>query len=214
MFALVKYVIRYTKEGDAKFISHLDFLRAIGRAMRRANLPIKYSEGFNPHPCLSFAQPLGVGITGENEWFEAEFTAPCDDIPARLTAVMPRGIRILDAISVSKNRFALLARADYLITPTNMPKAECLQAFLSQPEIVVEKKTKSGTKPTDIRPMIFDIKCMENGIFLRVAAGSSVNLKPQTVMEALEKYIEGYAPGFCQYARLSLLDAENQPLYE
>lgn len=208
-----KYVIRYTKEGDAKYISHLDFLRALGRAMRRAGLPIKYSEGFNPHPCLSFAQPLGVGITGENEWFEAEFTALCEDIPARLSAVMPRGIRILDAILVEKNRFSALSRADYLVAPQNKIAEKDLQAFLAREEIIIEKKTKSGVKPTDIRPMIFEAKLVENGVFLRVSAGSSVNLKPQTVMDAIEKYTTDYAPGFCRYTRLALLDEENQPLY-
>ncbi len=213
VFVLHKYVVRYSKEGDAKFISHLDFLRAIGRAMRRANLPLKYSEGFNPHLCLSFAQPLGVGIAGENEWFEVELIAPCDDIPQKLARVMPRGIRILEARAVERNRFSALSRADYIVYPENMPSSSAVESFLAQPEIVVEKKTKSGAKQTDIRPMIFSIVPDGDSLTLRVAAGSTVNLKPQSVMEAMALYIPSYTPGYCRYVRTALLDAENQPLY-
>ena len=213
VFVLHKYVVCYTKEKDAKYISHLDFLRTIGRAMRRAALPLKYSEGFNPHICLSFAQPLGVGISGEQEWFEVELTAPCADIPERLNRVLGENIRILGAQAVEKNRFAALARADYRVCPEVLPSKAELDAFLSRTEIIIDKKTKSGVKPTDIRPLIYDITLSDGCLFLRVAAGSTVNLKPESVMDAMALYIPAYAHGFCHYTRTALLDADNKPLY-
>ncbi|MDD6308265.1 MAG: TIGR03936 family radical SAM-associated protein [Clostridia bacterium] len=208
-----KYVVRYTKEGDAKFISHLDFLRAVQRAMRRADLPIKYSEGFNPHPCLSFAQPLGIGVTGENEWFEAEMTEEVPDLASRLDRAMPRGVHIREAILEVKNRFAAIMRAEYLVTPAALPEDVAIAAFLAREEIPIEKRTKSGTKMTDIRPMIDTISRRDKQLFMRIAAGSAVNLKPQTVMDALEAYIPEYHAGFCRYHRLALLDHDNQPIY-
>ena len=208
-----KYVVCYTKENDAKFISHLDFLRTIGRAMRRAALPLKYSEGFNPHICLSFAQPLGVGISGEQEWFEVELVEPCADIPERLNRVLGKNIRILGAQAVEKNRFAALSRADYRVCPEVLPTKAELDVFLSRTEIIIDKKTKSGVKPTDIRPLIYDISLSGDSLSLRVAAGSTVNLKPESVMAAMALYIPAYAHGFCRYTRIALLDAENKPLY-
>ncbi len=207
-----KYVIRYAKRGDAKFISHLDFLRLIQRAMRRAALPLKFSEGFNPHPCLSFAQPLGVGLTGERELFEVELTKECPDIKERLLPKMPRGIEILEAVPCEKNNFAAISRAVYAVRPAQLPTEEMVAAFLGKGEIFAEKKTKSGVKTVDIRPNIFSIKLGEDCILLRLAAGSAANLKPQTVMAAMEAEIPEYAPGFCRYTRLCLTDDANREI--
>ncbi len=207
-----KYSIRYAKRGDAKFVSHLDFLRLIQRAMRRAGLPLKFSEGFNPHPCLSFAHPLGVGITGERELFEVELTAPCEDIVARLAPKMPRGIEILEAVECEKNRFSLVARAMYTVQPEVLPSKAQLEAFLEKREILTEKKTKSGVKTADIRPDIFDASLQDDLLLLCLAAGSSANLKPATVMDAMAEQLPGYAPGFCRYTRLMLMDAQNKEI--
>lgn len=207
-----KYIIRYAKRGDAKFISHLDFLRLIQRAMRRAQLPLKFSEGFNPHPCLSFAQPLGVGTTGEKELFEVELTTPCDSIMDKLAPKMPRGIEIVEVTPCEKNNFAKIARAVYAVRPETLPTEDMLSAFLDKTEILTEKKTKSGIKMTDIRPDIFGAKLGEDRLLLRLAAGSQANLKPSTVMDAMAEHIEGYCPGFCRYTRLCLTDEKNNEI--
>lgn len=207
-----KYIVRYAKKGDAKFISHLDFLRAIQRAMRRAELPLKFSEGFNPHPCLSFAHPLGVGVEGERELFEVELTKECPHLAEILAPKMPQGIHILEAFPCEKNPFAAVSRATYAVCPEAMPAKTDVAAFLAMPEIVCEKRTKSGVKETDIRPDIFALYTEKEHIFMCLSAGSTSNLKPQTVMEAMEAYVPGYTPGFCRYVRLSLMDAENTPI--
>ncbi|MBE7025347.1 MAG: DUF2344 domain-containing protein [Ruminococcaceae bacterium] len=209
---MYKYIVRYAKEGDAKFVSHLDFLRLIQRAMRRANLPLKFSEGFNPHPCLSFAHPLGVGITGKRELFEVEMTEPCPLLAEQLAPKMPRGIQIVEAFPCEKNRFSDVARAVYTVLPTQLPTEEQLKAFLEKPEILTEKKTKSGIKTADIRPDIFRAEIRENLLILCLAAGSNANLKPATFMEALAEQIPDYTPGYCRYTRLCLTDRENNEI--
>lgn len=209
---MYKYIVRYAKRGDAKFISHLDFLRSIQRAMRRAELPLKFSEGFNPHPCLAFAQPLGVGTAGERELFEVELVAECPDLAARLAPKMPRGIEIIEAVPCEKNNFASIARGVYAVCPENLPTKEELEAFMGKSEILTEKRTKSGTKTADIRPDIFGAALGEDRIVFRLSTGSTANLKPSTVMEAMAEHIPGYNPGFCRYVRLTMTDKENKPI--
>jgi len=180
--------------------------------MRRAELPLKFSEGFNPHPCLSFAHPLGVGITGERELFEVELTAPCPALAAQLAPKMPRGIEIVEAVPCEKNRFSAVSRAEYTVLPETLPTADQLDAFMKKTEILTEKKTKSGVKTADIRPDIFDARIEDGTLFLRLATGSQANLKPSTVMDAMGEHIPGYTPGFCRYTRLRLTDAENKEI--
>ncbi len=194
------------------FISHLDFLRLIQRAMRRAELPLKFSEGFNPHPCLSFAQPLGVGITGEKELFEVELTKKCDDIVLRLAPKLPKGILVTEAVPCEKNNFAKIARGVYAVRPQVLPTKEQLAGFLEKTEIFTEKKTKSGVKTVNIRPEIFGIRLGEDRLLLRLATGSQANLKPGAVMDAMGAHIPGYDPGFCKYTRLCLTDENNKEL--
>ncbi len=207
-----KYIVRYAKRGDAKFVSHLDFLRLIQRAMRRAELPLKFSEGFNPHPCLSFAQPLGVGVWGERELFEVEMTEECPDIKERLSAKMPGGIDIVEVTLCERNNFAKIERGVYTATPEKLPTAEELRAFMEKEEICIEKRTKSGVKLTDIRPDIFEARIEGDSLFLRLATGSTRNLKPSAVLDAMEKEIPGYAPGFCRYTRHFLTDAADREI--
>ena len=96
---LYDYYLIYEKTDNAKYISHLDFVRTYNRTMRRAGLPVAFSEGFNPHPQLSFALPLSVGYTSECELLELKLTEelPEAEIRDRLNAVIPDGIKILEA---------------------------------------------------------------------------------------------------------------------
>ena len=93
------YYLRYERDERVKYVSHLDFVRVFGRAIRRAHIPVAYSEGFNPHPLLGFALPLSVGYTSECEIIEitlSEEMAP-EELKERLNDVLPDGIRILSA---------------------------------------------------------------------------------------------------------------------
>ncbi len=190
----------YEKTDRAKYVSHLDFVRMFGRAIRRAKLPIAYSEGFNPHPLLTFALPLSVGYTSECEILELVLTEDVSpgEVKARINSVLPEGVHITSAHE-GKSRMKALDLALYVVYPEKMP--DTIVDFLLNEEILIEKKTKSGIKETDIRPDIKDIKIYLNRIEMVLSAGSRANLKPEVVIKAMNKYIPGYKSGECEYHR-------------
>ncbi len=208
MFALNNnYYLRYERDQRVKYVSHLDFVRMFGRALRRAHLPIAFSEGFNPHPLLTFALPLSVGYTSECEILEIVLTesVPSEEIVERLNAVLPEGVKIISA-HVGKSNMKKLDIALYEVYPQKTP-AGILDLLLMN-EILIEKKTKSGIKETDIRPDIKDIKVSLEKIEMILSAGSRANLKPEVVIAAMNKYIDGYQSGSCHYHRKQIFDAE------
>ena len=201
------YFLRYEKTENAKYVSHLDFVRMFGRALRRAHLPMAYSEGFNPHPLLGFALPLSVGYTSECEILEISLTENLSpsEIMDRLNAVLPWGVKILSAHE-GKSNMKKLDIALYQVYPEKTPPGTL--EFLSMDKILIEKKTKSGIKETDIRPDIKDIKVTLGKIEMTLSAGSRNNLKPEVVIAAMNKYIAGYNSGDCKYHRKQIYDMD------
>ena len=134
-----KYIVRYRKTGDMKYISHLDLLRTIQRAMRRAELPLKYTEGFNPHPNIVFALPLSVGVEGYNELYETILTEdmPAEEFLARMKKVMPRGLEVTEVVKADSNKFAEISSAIYKVTPEKLPTDAMITDFLSRKEILM-----------------------------------------------------------------------------
>lgn len=204
---LSKYFVKYEKTGKAKYISHLDFLRTIGRAMRRAGLPLKYSEGFNPHPLISFASPLSVGITSECELFSAQmsYEISCEDFLNSLNNALPTAIKI---VSVTKNLvdFNDITWADYEVIPENSIFENQINSFLSNDMILMDKKTKKGIKETNIRENIKRISLEGDKIKMTLSAGNEANLKPMLVIDAINKYCNTDL-GFCCYHRTAFRNA-------
>ena len=201
------YYLRYEKTEKTKYVSHLDFVRMFGRAMRRAHLPIAFSEGFNPHPLLTFALPLSVGYTSSCEILEivlTEVLSP-EEIVEKMNAVLPEGVKILSA-HAGKSNMKKLDIALYEVYPEKTPAG--IIDFLLKKEIFIEKKTKSGIKEVDIRPDIKDIKVGLGKVEMILSAGSRANLKPEVVIAAMNKYIDGYNSGDCRYHRKQIFDAE------
>lgn len=211
---LSKYLFRYKKEGIAKYISHLDFLRAISRAFRRAEITLAHSGGFNPHPLLSFALPLALGITSECEAFEAALSdadIPEADIIIKLNRALPDGIVITSVTkSEAKNLFSSIAKAVYKVCPENMPATDQINSFLSHDEIIMDKKTKKGIKQVNIKQDIFDILLCEKYLYMTLSAGNEKSLKPTLVTDAFNKYIDDYNTGFCTYHRCNILLDNNK----
>lgn len=201
------YYLRYEKTEKVKYVSHLDFVRMFGRALRRAHLPIAYSEGFNPHPLLGFALPLSVGYTSECEILEVALTEeiPPEEIMARLNEVLPDGVKILSAHE-GKSNMKKLDTALYQVFPEKTPPE--IAEFLSMEEIFIDKKTKSGIKESNIRPDIKDVKVTLGKIEMMLSAGSRANLKPEVVIAAMNKYIKNYKSGDCRYHRKQIYDID------
>ncbi len=165
---------KFHKGEELCFLSHLDMQRLMQRAMRRAHLPLLYSQGFHPHPLLSFASALPVGYTSDAEWMDMRLEDSEFDEAAFINSMngaLPPGVRVLQARQAEMTQPALTAMmqsASYDITLHTEEKIslESLRqagdAFLSQP-IVVEKRTKGGLKQVDIRPMLISMQVSEAG---------------------------------------------------
>ena len=114
----MKIRIRFGKQGALKFIGHLDMMRYFQKALRRAEVDMKYSEGFNPHMIMSFAAPLGVGITSEGEYFDIEVLSTQDSKTAlkKLNDAMVEGVQVLSYRKLpdtAKTAMSIVAAADY-----------------------------------------------------------------------------------------------------
>ena len=206
----MKVRIKFAKQGAMKFIGHLDIMRYFQKAVKRAGLDAAYSEGFSPHMIMSFAAPLGVGVTSEGEYFDLELKTPMSSKEAveRLNRVMVEGMEVISVREVPEGKkgkaMSLVAAADYLVSfregmePGENWK-EKVPAFMEQQEIRILKKTKKNVKEVDIKPYIYEMEIRGESIFLKLAAGSVKNTKPELVMEAFY--------GFCgqEFQPLSLL---------
>ena len=197
----MKIRIKFSKEGAMKFIGHLDIMRYFQRAIRRAGIDVAYSEGFSPHMIMSFANPLGVGLTSEAEYFDLMIRADYSsgELIERLNAVMVEGIRVLNAVQVPEEKaskaMSLVAAADYVVRfryPDTLPEnwKDSFSRFMEQDSINITKKTKKGEKEMDIRPLVYDWRFEDDGIFLQVSSGSSDNLRPELVIEAFARAYE------------------------
>ena len=200
-----------------KFVGHLDTMRYFQKAIRRAELPIAFSGGYSPHMIMSFAAPLGVGVTSTGEYFDMELTTtlPTDEICQRLDAQMVEGVHVLSARQVEDGKaskaMSLVAAADYLVEfrPGKAPEKgwqDKIAAFLNQPEILVTKETKKGEKQVDIRPFIYKMELRENDrIFLSLASASANYTKPDAVILAFVNWLGQELPEFaCMIHRLEV----------
>lgn len=195
----MKARIKFRKNGVMKFIGHLDIMRYFQKSIRRAEIPIAFTSGYSPHMIMSFANPLGVGLTSDGEYFDIELTESIASKEAvrRLNEQMVDGMEIVSFVQIPDDKkskgMSIVAGADYLSSVKNgsLPEdlAEKLEAFYAQNEICVVKKTKKSEKEVDIRPMIYKLECRDGKIYMRVAAGSVQNLKPELVTEAFVRYL-------------------------
>lgn len=190
----LKVRIKFSKTGALKFIGHLDVMRYFQKAFRRAEVDIAYSKGYSPHQLISFAAPLGIGLTSVGEYMDAEFntTDSSEIMIQRINEVMADGITILEFLQLddkTKNAMASVALADYIVSLRNGYYNRDsfyneIEDFKQQQEILIVKKTKKSEKEIDIKPMIKEITQEADTAFLKVLTGSAMNLKPETVMEA------------------------------
>lgn len=196
----MRIAVIFTKEAPVMFVSHLDVQRLFQRAFRRAKLPLAFSQGFNPHPLVSFATALSVGMTSRGEYLDV-ILAELMELNAFKEAVsmhLPEGVRIVDAIDLGESRKSLtsaMRSADYTAEVTFSREysgsdiADAIRDLTSGP-IVVQKKTKGGIKPTDIRPMVKDIELSSvsgaHAVFaVKGALTAEGGLNPDTLLRCL-----------------------------
>ena len=200
----VKIRIKFAKYGAMKFIGHLDMMRFFQKAIRRAGIDIKYSEGFSPHQIMSFAAPLGVGIESSGEYMDIEVLSmtSTEDMKQALNRVMVEGVEVL-SVSVLpdnvKNAMASVAAASYKLRMKegNFPVDDLsgkLQDFYRQEKIPYTKETKKSVVELDLKQGIYEIEVNSDGaICMLVNASSSGNIKPTMIFEK-----------FCEFAGIEI----------
>ncbi|MGN0332461.1 MAG: TIGR03936 family radical SAM-associated protein, partial [Lachnospiraceae bacterium] len=118
----MKARIKFRKYGVMKFIGHLDVMRYFQKVMRRAEIPIAFTGGFSPHMIMSFAQPLGVGITSDGEYFDIELTESISSEKAihQMNETMAEGIEVVSFVEIPDDKkssgMTITAAADYKVT--------------------------------------------------------------------------------------------------
>lgn len=204
----MKIRIKFRKYGVMKFIGHLDMMRYFQKAMRRAEIDICYSEGFSPHQIMSFAAPLGVGVTSDGEYLDIEVhRSPSTAEALRiLNETMVDGVDITGYVKLpddAKTAMSIVAAADYELsfkegyTPAATVEqfADGIAEHFTEPaQVLITKQTKKSEKVMDLKQLVYDFqvseKVREDGIavpcfYLMVSTGSTDNLKPELVVEHL-----------------------------
>ncbi|MCK8825609.1 TIGR03936 family radical SAM-associated protein [Fuchsiella alkaliacetigena] len=202
----MKIRVKLTKGEQVKFISHLDLLKVLSRAVRRAEIPIEFSQGYNPRPAIAAGPALAVGITSCSEYFDFELATeyPLAEFKADLGAELPAGIDLIAAqeIEISvKSLMAQINAARYeldLQLEIELKAAEVeeiLADFLANSEVIITRKRRNKSdRQLDLRPLVFELQLLETAanskqVLLEalIQTGSSGNLRPQELVRALQK---------------------------
>lgn len=210
----------FSKSKQSKYISHLDLMRTFQRGFSRAGIEIKHTEGFNPHPFVSIALPLSVGYSSDCEILEFGLVAGCthEELPQKLTAVMPTGIEITECYEGTQ-KLKHVAFVEYHITmgyEGGVPEGakEGLVALLSKESHVIEKKSKkakSGKVALDIIPLIrsFEVTTAQNQLILNgVLSAQNPGLNPELIRQAFVAEYPTFTPEDMICHRVSVRDKE------
>lgn len=156
--------IWFTKDRECKYISHLDLNRCMLRAVRRAELPIWYTEGFNPHPFVTFPLPISLGLDGKRECMDIRIVDDGYDIsliPNVMNKFLPEGIQVFDATYPKLDpKFICFASYKAQISVDRLSGEELKNRVLdlhSKESVIIQKKSKSGMKDLDVLPYIKEI---------------------------------------------------------
>ncbi len=180
--------VHYRRGEQVRFISHLDFVHLLIRAMRRAEWPLVYSEGFNPHPKISFAFPLATGHTSNAEYFDVQLlTKDAPELLPRLQSQLPEGVELLEyRLATTKPRplTDVIKRMDYSVDwPEGFARVELadrIVALMAQPQIFIERRKGDGaSRRLDIRPFIAHLseKIGTLEIYLNIHQGATVRIE-------------------------------------
>ena len=215
---MAKLRLMFRKEGRAVYLSHLDLLRTFQRVFLREGLVLRHSQGFHPHPLLSFALPLPVGQSSDCELldFEVDGQVDCAALPENLNRFMPEGIVAVDcweAVRPIRELDALRCRVELIydggVTEDTVRR---IKDLFARAEIVIQKRTKhKAMADVDIRPMIRSLAFAAEGDVLCIdatVAAQNPGLNPALLATAVETCLLERKPDFVRVRRLMLLDGQ------
>lgn len=221
----MRALIRFGKQPRLRFISHLDLQRFFQRAVNRTGLPIAYTQGFNPHPVISFGSALALGWTSEYEVIDIKLSAPMGRKRTEdsVRAALPEDLPVLETRMVDDRHPAPMSQvrmADYRITLEGEGARAligAIPAFMERETVPAVKKTKSGEKEINARPMVLSVDPLDDGFWARLMLTERESIKPDLLISLLAG-MAGVEPPEARIHRLMLLGedgaGEPRPLME
>ena len=191
----MRMLIRFGKQPRLRFISHLDIQRFLHMALNRTGLPIKYSEGFNPHPQMAFGSALALGWTSDYEILDVKLSAPmgrrkCEEA---LRFALPEDLPVLEVKLVDDRRPSAMAQvfaSDYTVTLSGDGAEAALDKideFMAAETVLAMKKSKSGEKEINIRPLVLSMERIDGGFACRLMLTEKENLKADLLARTLAR---------------------------
>lgn len=183
---------RFSKTGDAVYISHIDIMRALHRTLRRMNIPLDYSQGYNPHMLLNLSQPLPLGIASIDEWatVQTDFGDPISFV-SLFNDNCPPGLCCTECGCTAQkpNIAGNVTASDYFIVSERARDFVNEINDLNKNPLFITARTKAGDIQKDVSPLIFSSKVDEGGIALRLAFGN-INLRIDKLSQKLNELLE------------------------
>lgn len=211
----------FEKTGSAVWMSHLDLMRLFQRAFKRAELPLKHTQGYNPRPSVSIALPLSVGVESVCELLDFDLdgvNVPCEEITERLNRSLVSGVEVRKTYADGR-KLRDLALLDCVVTleyDRGVPEGAkaALEELFSRESVMVTKKTKNGMQDQDIIPMIRKLDIMQQDanvlqLNARICC-QNPTLNPAQLVAAINLYLPMFAADFTKCSRLEILDAQEE----
>lgn len=210
----------FSKTGRAKYISHLDLMRTMQRVFLRAGVKLRHTEGFNPHPYMSFALPLSVGVESLCELMDFELLEDfsTDGLPEILNRQMPEGIEALNVYE-PQAKFTDISWVETegkLVYDRGVQEntVQELTAFFRSKSIIISKKSKKGMTDLDIIPCIdvisFGVTGSNELLLKAVLSAQNPSMNPENLINAIEQNIPSSSPDFASFRRLEIFNGQHE----
>ena len=203
------------KEGKQIYVSHLDLMRTMQRVFVRAEVEIKHTEGFNPHPNISFALPLSVGTSSECELMDFKSSADADEIVAALNAAMPEGLGVVECYKPERKfadiKWLRIAGKLYYDNGCGIETVSKLNELFASKSLIVSKRTKRGFADIDLIDCIKEIAFEINGedvLLSAVISAQNPSIKPELIVEAIKLHAAELMPIDAKFHRVEVYDAD------
>ena len=192
---IFSYRIRFTKTGRMRFLSHHDLMRLFERALRRSGLPLRMTEGYNPHPIVAFPTALGLGIESLDEILEVElssWTAP-RQVEQALGGQLPEGVQVRSCEVFDRKERSSIAFVEFEVDVPGQGAGlvERIAAFLALTACPVERVSDKGSKTVEIRQYVMAAEAEGDRVFLRIRITDQGTAKPEEVLRSVGVRIDG-----------------------
>lgn len=220
---MFKARMKFAKEGRAKYISHLDLMHTMQRAMARCQMPLWFTEGFNQHAYVSVALPLSTGYSGECEFLDFNITSETvpENAVEALNSVFPEGLRAIEIYPLEDGgmKVGAIAWSQYRITwgfEEEIPEGFVanMRNLFQKPVVEIVKRSKRGEKQVNMRELMRDLTITEEKdevIATVVTAAGNNNMSPEYLTKAIAQYLPQYEIPFSAYHRMNVFTADGIP---